>query len=154
MHEISPVERFMAYRQAAFWRVTIFGLACAGIIGCGNRMIYPVEGRILDMDGNPIPELKGCRVEFESAEAGKGADGTIDENGYFRMGTERPGDGAWLGKHRVAITRPESETDARPKPRVLPERYESYQHSKLEVTVEPRANSIKLRVERLRRKSP
>lgn len=118
--------------------------------GC-NRSIYPVEGQVVDMDGKPITELKGCSVEFDSLEAKKSATGTIDEHGKFCMTTERDGDGAWLGRHRVLISRPEWETDSRPKPRVILEKYETFEKSKLEATVEARSNSIELKVERVKK---
>lgn len=95
--------------------------------------------------------LKGCSVEFDSLEAKKSATGTIDEHGKFRMTTQRPGDGAWLGKHRVLITRPETETDARPKPRIILEKYEKFETSQLNATVERQANTIKLEVERVKK---
>ena len=29
-------------------------------IGCGQRQVYPVHGRVVDAAGNPITELKGA----------------------------------------------------------------------------------------------
>ena len=75
-----------------------------------------------------------------------------DENGRFRMGTNRAADGAYVGKHKVVIARSEVSVD-RPTPRVLPEKYESFETSNLTATVEARGdNEIALKVERLKKK--
>src|SRR5262245_14732119 len=42
------------------------------VSGCGGSDIYPVEGVIVDGDGQPIKELAGGSVEFESVEAKMG----------------------------------------------------------------------------------
>src|SRR5262249_53201186 len=37
--------------------------------GCGSKKIYPVQGKIVDSDGNPIAGLKGGAVEAEAVDA-------------------------------------------------------------------------------------
>lgn len=125
--------------------LTVLLLAASG---CSQRTIYPVEGRIVDPDGQPIPGLKDGAVEFESLEARSSASGDIREDGTFRLTTDNPGDGAWLGRHRVLIARRYLEPD-RPAPRVIDRKYEQYETSGLEVTVKPENNTITLTVERL-----
>jgi hypothetical protein len=114
--------------------------------GCGKKEIYPVSGQIIDKDGNPVIGMKGGAVEFESLEAKTSANGSIDEQGNFRLTTLNPGDGAHLGKHQVAITRPYYGPE-RPAPHVIDPKYEKYQTSGLEIVVEPKNNQIKLTVD-------
>ena len=64
---------------------------------------YPAEGFVRFPDGKP---LAGGWILFESPD-GLIARGMIDENGAFQLGTQREGDGAVIGKHRVSISPPE-----------------------------------------------
>jgi len=130
-------------------RLILTALLLCPAVGCGDQNIYPVSGEVVDPDGKPIPLLKGARIEFESLEAKKSASGTIDEQGHFRMTTEKTNDGAWLGKHRVLIGRPYVGADKQA-PRSIFDKYESFDASGLEVTVEPKDNHVKLTVERLK----
>ena len=118
--------------------------------GCAKQTVYPVSGTIVDTDGNPIPELIGGAVEFESLEGKSSANSSIDDKGKFRLTSKTPGDGAEVGKNRVVITRryigPEN-----PVPHVILPKYEKYETSGLEVTVEPKNNVIELKVERVKR---
>ncbi len=123
----------------------------AGLVsGCGQRQIYPVSGQVVDAEGNPITQMKGGAVEFQAVDARASANSSLDEQGRFRLTTEKPGDGAHLGKHRVAIMRPYFGPE-RPAPHVIDPRYESFETSGLEVTVEPKNNEIVLRVERVKK---
>jgi hypothetical protein len=117
-------------------------------LGCGTSNIYPVEGQIVDAQGQPVTGLKGGAVEFESVEVKASASGDIGPDGRFRMTTDRPGDGAHLGKHRVLVARPYFDPDT-PAPRVIDAKYEQYETAELEVMVEPRRNVITLTVERV-----
>ncbi len=127
-----------------------FGLLLVIFGGCGKQTVYPVSGTIVDADGKPITELKGGAVEFESLEGKSSANGSIDENGKFRLTSKTPGDGAELGKHRVVITRPYIGPE-NPVPHVILPKYEKHGSSGLEVTVEPKNNVIELKVERIKR---
>jgi hypothetical protein len=119
-------------------------------VGCGgNRTIYPVSGKIVDLDGEPIPGLAGHTVEFDALDAASSATGPVQEDGSFRMTTTRAGDGAWLGKHRVLISRPGADTDA-PPARVIPAKYEEFDTSDLTVEVKPESNHVILRVQKLK----
>jgi hypothetical protein len=128
------------------------GLLAGGLLlvvlaaGCGNKGIYPVSGQLVDPDGKPITGMKGGAVELEGVDVKASANGSIDEEGRFRITTEKPGDGAHLGKHKVAITRPYYGPE-QPAPHVIQPKYESLETSGLEITVEPRSNVIKLTVE-------
>lgn len=119
--------------------------------GCGSKSIYPVHGKIVDADGQPMTDLKGGAVEFDGGDSKTSANAAIGEDGSFQLSTSRAGDGAHVGKHRVAITRrylgPEN-----PVPAIIEPRYEKFETSGLEVTVEPKDNEVKLTVQRVKKK--
>ena len=114
--------------------------------GCAQRVIYPVRGQIVDKAGNPVAGMKGSTVEFDCLDAKSSANGVVDENGAFQLSTQTVGDGAHIGQHRVAILRLERGPDIQV-PHVLDPKYEKFETSGLNVTVEPRDNSIKLEVD-------
>ena len=116
------------------------------VIGCGKKDIYPVRGQIVDPNGNPIGALQGGAIEFEAIDGMTSANSSIDENGNFRLTTMTPGDGSHVGKNRVVITRryvgPET-----PVPHVILPKYEKFETSGLEATVEPKDNVLTIQVE-------
>lgn len=114
--------------------------------GCGQRLIYPVKGQIVDKAGNPVPGMKGSTVEFDCLDAKSSANGVVDENGAFQLSTKVVGDGAHVGKHRVAILRLDRGPDVQV-PHVIDPKYEAFETSGLTASVEPRDNSIKLEVD-------
>jgi hypothetical protein len=114
--------------------------------GCGTRGIYPVRGQIVDRNGTPVAGLKGGSVAFASMDKKGESHGSIDEKGNFTLSTETPGDGAYAGKHRVTIMRPQSGGDVRT-PAVIDPKYEDPATTDLLVTVEPRSNNLKLEVD-------
>jgi hypothetical protein len=131
--------------------LTGLALVALAIPGCKGTKIYPVEGVVVDAKDQPIKELKGSVVEFDSLEEKISANGVIDEHGKFKLTTKTPGDGAWLGKHRVLIARGEVEVDVKT-PRVILSKYEAFETSGLEATVEAKSNHITLKVERIKGK--
>jgi hypothetical protein len=116
------------------------------LTGCGEKTIYPVRGQIVDRAGNPIAGLRGGAVEFESVDTKSSANGSVDEQGNFRLTTSSPGDGAHVGKQRVSISRPYFGPE-RPAPFVIDPKYEKFETSGLEILVEPKENVIQLKVE-------
>lgn len=143
-----------ARRNGTSARLFLLGvcLSCFIASGCGSRTIYPVHGRVVDTEGNPIPELKGGSVEFEAVDARMSANSSIDENGRFSLTTLKPGDGAHVGRNRVAITRPYQGPD-KPSPHYIDPKYENMETSGLEVTVEPKVNEVELKVNRVQRRA-
>ena len=128
--------------------VLMVGFPAIFLAGCGGtRTIFPVDGKITDMDGQPIPGLGGHTVEFDSLDAKSSAIGPVREDGSFRMTTTREGDGAWVGKQRVLISRPGSDTDA-PPPRVIAAKYEEFATSELTIVVKPESNHLTLKVQK------
>jgi hypothetical protein len=117
--------------------------------GCGGRPIYPVHGQLVDRQGKSLTGLKGGRVVFDNKEAKSSAVGVIEADGTFQLTTLRPGDGAFVGKNLVSISRPYVTVDQRA-PYAIDPTYDSFATSGLEVTVEPKANEVRLTVERVR----
>src|SRR5207247_8275621 len=75
-----------------------------GVTGCG-RGLYPVHGKVTFPDGTPLP---GGVVVCETKAVDKTfmARGEVQKDGTFRLGTEKPGDGARPGKYRVLVNPP------------------------------------------------
>jgi hypothetical protein len=69
--------------------------------GCGSGR-YPVIGRVTYEDGSPV---EAGTVIGEAKVHGKavGVQGNIEQDGGFRWGTARPGDGALPGNYRVIV---------------------------------------------------
>jgi hypothetical protein len=129
------------------------GLAVLAVVmaGCGDRVIYPVRGQLVDADGNPITGMKDAAVEFECVDAASSANGTVNDDGTFTLTTEKAGDGAHLGRHRISIQRPYLGPE-QPAPHVIDPKYESFETSGLEYVVEARSNDVKLVVQRYKRR--
>src|SRR5581483_9851663 len=85
-----------------------FLLVCT-LVGCGGRT-HPVEGKVVFKGStDPARELAGYQVMFESAEQKVSANGVVQPDGTFRVGTFKDNDGAVPGKHRVALSPPSEE---------------------------------------------
>jgi hypothetical protein len=126
-------------------------LATLSLAGCNRQPIYPVSGVIVGPDGSPITTMPGAAIEFESVDFKASANSSIDDKGAFRLTTASPGDGAYLGKHRVAIIRPYIGPENRV-PHVIDPKYESFETSGLQIDVEPKSNDIKITVELYKKK--
>lgn len=85
-------------------------VVCAAVVfaaGCSRRpgpvaeieKVVPVEG-ILTFQGKP---LEGYQVTFIPVDGRRPATGVTDASGKFVLGTNRTGDGAPPGKHKVAV---------------------------------------------------
>jgi hypothetical protein len=75
--------------------VCLAGLLAAG---CGGPKIAPVRGRVT-VNGQPVPDGK---IRF-IPEHGRPAIGSIAADGTYTLTTNKPGDGALVGTHRVSI---------------------------------------------------
>jgi hypothetical protein len=74
-------------------------LACLLLAGCSRGpRIAPVRGRVT-YNGKPVTTGK---IWFYP-ENGRPALGVLAEDGTYTLTTDRPGDGALVGTHRVAI---------------------------------------------------
>jgi hypothetical protein len=129
---------------------TVSFLAAAG---CGGSVIHPVSGQVVYPGGTPARELKGSRVIFEAtAPDGKSysAEGEIDDEGRYELTTTRPGDGAVVGINRVLIERRMIDPE-HAAPRVILEKYETFETSGIEFEVKPGRNEFTITVEPVRR---
>jgi hypothetical protein len=99
-------------RTIACWPTVVLGLALVpAVVGCWNRGLHCVEGRVSYADGSPLP---AGRVVIEYGD-GKMASGRIEPDGSFRVGTLKDGDGMRAGTYRVSIKDalvPKSETSS------------------------------------------
>jgi hypothetical protein len=106
----------------------------AGILslcwGCGSAEgpyaapTVPVKGKV-SYKGKLLSQGE---MVFEPDSAGREAHGNIQPDGTFELTTYKPGDGAVLGTHRVAVTGT-SKKDA------VPIKYKSVSSSKTEVEI-------------------
>lgn len=77
----------------------LFLLALAAALsGCGGRGMGQVKGKV-SVGGQPI---NNGTIMFYPAE-GPGAVGEIGQDGTYTLRTHKPGDGAVIGTHKVAI---------------------------------------------------
>jgi hypothetical protein len=132
----------------------LFLLAAAGC--SGGPGIYPVEGVVVYADdASPAKELSGYTVEFESLNRVDGkilsAVGTIRPDATFTLTTNRPGDGALTGEHRVLISPPVVNSDGPAPPRNIDAKYCAYETSGLTATIKPQKNKIELKIDRKKR---
>jgi hypothetical protein len=124
----------------------------AALSGCGKKTLFPVSGTVVWQDnGQPAGELASGMVILETPAGAPIAQGDIRPDGTFRLGSTAPGDGAVLGKHRVAVF--ESRQGDPPPPPKMDEAHSSFDTSGLEITVEPRDNEVTLKVRRAKNRS-
>lgn len=73
-------------------------LALAAFSGCGSGGMGKVKGKVT-VGGQPI--TNGTIMFYPST--GPGAVGEIGQDGVYTLRTHKPGDGAVIGTHKVAI---------------------------------------------------
>jgi hypothetical protein len=93
----------MAHRISAGWParrrlVPLACLACALLGGCGGPRLAKVTGKVT-YGSKPVT---GGKIMFYP-ESGRMALGEIGPDGTYTLTTFKPGDGALVGPHRVAI---------------------------------------------------
>lgn len=136
-------------KPARLWLLATV-LACASLLtGCGKKT-YPVEGQVVFEDGAPAKELAGYMVMFQPADQSVGTNGVIGANGEFTVGTFQDGDGAVLGKQRVAITPPIPMVDGPRPPELILAKYKTFETSNLEVEIKAETNRVTIKVERIK----
>ena len=104
-----------ALAAAAFVAVALSVAGCGGepgLAGARGRVTY---------NGKPVTSGE---VHFSPEEPGKrGAHGDIDSDGYYKLGTFTPGDGAYVGKHKVSVVAvgPDKPVPPKMKGKMMPE---------------------------------
>jgi len=118
-------------------------LLVVGAVGCSSGL-HPVRGKVTFEDGTPLPA--GGIVFLQEGEKAIQAQGSIQPDGSYELGTNRPGDGAAPGKYRVLIN-PGDMTDWDAKVRsVFDKRYLDYKTSGLEFEVKAGSNDFPIRL--------
>ena len=126
------------------------------LLGCGSRhpQTYPAGGKVVFQDGSPMP---GGMIELEwigedtgkSGKAAPNARAAIGPDGSFRLTTFKEFDGALPGRHRVLVRPPVVEggilADGQPEwaragKSILDPKFEHYESSGLEVTIDEASN--------------
>lgn len=123
----------MGRRLLRTFSVCLFLLFMSGCRDDGRLRTYPVNGKVVFEDGQP---LRGGSVIClcESGEHALSARGNIGEDGTFTLGTYDVDDGAIAGQHLVAIDPPIADDfnpDAGPAPRVIADRFRDQTTSEL-----------------------
>jgi hypothetical protein len=123
-------------------------LACMSVVplACGSAEgMAPVSGKVT-YKGKPVP--KGSITFASTTEGGRNATGQLDANGYYKLQTENPGDGALIGDYLVTIyAHDEPILDYIPKkkipPKILtPTKYEKPETSGLKASVKSGSNTF------------
>ena len=134
-------------------RLTFLSLVLVILAGCsdGNPRRYPVSGKVLFPDGQP---LTTGTVEFESLDQEETltATGTISADGAFELGTFGVDDGAVPGRYRTVVLSDTEIGTGTERPGLLPPptlhpRYREFRTSGLEYTIEEDDNEITIQVE-------
>ena len=125
-------------------------LAVPGVAGCGSRY-YPVRGTVTLDDGTPV--TRGM-VVFERTAGGPPitARGTIQSDGSYQLGTDKPGDGVPPGKYRVLVN-PLDMSDVPDEQKQLPfdVKYTRFATSGLECEVATGPNEYPIKLDRPRK---
>ena len=143
------------YKHHGAWLGVLATLV--GIGGCSSRhpaATYPVSGKVVFADGAPLSTggiilFKSVATEDQPTFDARGA---IEADGTFRLFTFEEGDGAVAGKHQVLVRAKRDAADYLergiiPQP-VIDPRFEHYETSGLEFTVEEGSNEFTVTVER------
>ena len=124
-------------------RTQLFTVWCIVIAGCRPSYqldIAPAQGTVT-LDGKPL-SAGGVLL---TPDRGRAAGGRLAADGSFVLSTYGKGDGAIIGRHRVAITplQSENENDKRPSGYVpVPQRYQSPTSSGLEVEIKAEQENV------------
>jgi hypothetical protein len=134
------------------WKCCVAGIALVLALGCSksDSKLAPVEG-VVRVGGQPLTHGK---VVFQPT-AGRGAQGQIQSDGTFTLGTYGDADGALIGEHKVAIVAFEPGGPGQPVPGqppktakpLVPEKYLAVGTSDLTYDVKPGENSPKFDLE-------
>lgn len=117
------------------------------VIGCGGKQSASVKGTV-KTNGQAVTGGTLVFSPVGTGEVGKPATATIGADGSYTLGTDRPGDGAVVGKHRVTFSPPEpqvtEEQRTNPKFTPPPPPYRGLAPKPAEVEVKAGSNTIDL----------
>lgn len=121
--------------------LAIVGIALILIVGCGPKhpSMASVKGKVL-LNGQPMTSGSVGTVPT----AGRGAHSDIHSDGTFELHTYSAGDGALIGKHKVAVVAYDATGGKTPESEygklIVPKRYANYETSGLTIDVQPGGN--------------
>jgi len=126
---------------------------CIGLVGCGGAGLAPVKGKVT-VNGAPATQgnltFSPIGGSSEDREAGKTASAEIQSDGTYTVATNKPGDGAKIGRHRINFTPAEQklteEQRKDPKYKAPPPLYLGMTVSPNEVEVKAGSNTIDLQL--------
>jgi hypothetical protein len=127
-----------------------FLLSCSliGMLGCGGKTA-PVKGQMKLKDGGDVSQLARYIVQFEPEGGRTSGTGEIQPDGTFQITTFAPNDGALPGKHRVAVSPPQSPDPDKPPPKpAIARKYFDFSTSGLSVEIKPGKNDVVLELDR------
>ena len=147
-------------RMSKLCALVLVAATAAVVCGCGGGDLptYPVSGKVVFEDGQPLTTggVVLCEsVDTRSEGMGINSRGKINEDGTYELFTFERGDGAVVGKHRVLV-RAQRDADDYLKRGIIPrpvvdERFEAYETSGLELNVDEGENEFQIVVARPRR---
>lgn len=127
--------------------------------GCSDMPfdVVPVQGKVTYTDGSPI-KANSLLVTFTPVDAptvdGMTAPGgqtyvNAEDGTFSSVTTRRPGDGLFVGRHKVVVVAFEPGRDQRPRPsRAVPSRYHKTTTTPLEVDVESANQFLEIKVDK------
>lgn len=119
-------------------------MTVAAVSGCGDSRSQ-VHGKVTLPDGSPAV---GVVVSFQEPTLSLGATGVTDASGEYELHSEVPGDGAPVGKYKVAVFQPGPEDSSQQDPpRIFPKRYENRDTSTLSFEVKPGDNEFNIQLQ-------
>ena len=141
---------FLSVFKLGFWSAAVAaGLLCVVVSGgCSSAGYYPVQGKVVDQAGQPVPGLEGSEIVFSLVNGSTSSIAPIADDGSFTLFTDKPGDGAPPGEYQVYIPRRRIDTE-RAAPQVIDSKYEKPETSGLQATVEKKRNTFEFKVAKL-----
>jgi len=138
---------FLSFSKPGFWSaVAATGLLCLVLSGgCSSAGYYPVQGKVVDAAGQPIPGLEGSEIVFTLVGGQTSSIAPIEDDGSFHLYTDKPGDGAPPGEYQVYIPRRRIDAE-RAAPQVIDAKYEKPETSGLQATVDKKRNTLEFKV--------
>jgi hypothetical protein len=132
-------------RSLAIYANGLLGAALAMLVGCSSDL-ETVTGRVTFADGTPLDE-GSVICEMKDGEKTIMAQGNIERDGSFRLGTHVEGDGAKRGNYRVlVVARALSDAERSTRLPIIDSKYSQFETSGLELEVNEGRNELNITV--------
>lgn len=131
-------------RSLAIYAGGLLGAAFA-LVGCSSDL-ETVTGRVTFADGTPLDE-GSVICEMKEGEKTIMAQGNLERDGSFRLGTHVEGDGAKRGKYRVlVVARALSDAESSTRLPIIDPKFSQFETSGLELHVNEGRNELNITV--------